>query len=127
MREINKLWFVFWAAMVAGPLIAAAVAAGCVPDVAEVPLHWGFGGEPNRWGTPGELVGIYWFLGGTMAAVNVLMAVSFFFNDKMYAAGLVHGVSKENAPKIYVGCAVLMVAITVAILIALTSMVAAAL
>ena len=114
MQERSRLWIVFWALMIVAPLAAAAIAVVCIPDVAQVPLHRNISGEVNRWGSPSELAGVYWILGGTMTAVNALMAVFFAFNDHICDMGLVHGVSRMNALKIYVVCAIAMVVIIVA-------------
>lgn len=112
---------IFWIVMVIIPLSVCAIAVGQIPDVAQVPLHWNASGEVDRWGDPSELAGVLWFLGAVMSGSNVLMAVLYMFNDTLYSMGLVHGVSRGGALKVYAVCAVILVVVVTAIAFGITS------
>lgn len=126
MRIPSIPMIVFWIVMVAAPLLVCAVVVGQVPDVEQVPLHWNAAGEIDRWGSPDELTGICWFLGAVMAGSNLLMAVLYVFNDALYNSGLVHGVSRSGALKLYAVLAVVLVVTTAAIVVGITANVIAA-
>ena len=115
MRIPSFPMIVFWIIVIVAPLAVSAAVVGQVPNAGEIPLHWNAAGEIDRWGTPEEAAGTFWFLGGIMAAMNLLMALGYVFNDFLYNRGLVHGVSRTGALKVYVVCAVILAVLTAAI------------
>ena len=114
--SMNKaLAIIFWIAAVAAPLVICAFGVSQIPDVEQVATHWNAAGEVDKWGTPAELAGVWWVIGAAMAGTNLLLALCSLFNDKLYAMGLVHGISRENAPKLYAVLAVILVVMTAVI------------
>ena len=114
-RPIGKA--TLWVALTAAPLVACALLAVTMSDVAEVPLHWDGLGRVTRWGSAAELIGTFWILAGVMSATNFSLALLWRFNDRLYDRGLVHGVSRGGARRLYVALAVLDTVIAVAAMI----------
>ena len=106
-----------WVILAAGPLVAGILTFLMMPaGVQQVPLHWDFQGNVNGYGHPASTVG----LGALMTAVNIFLAYCYYHSDAMHDAGVVHGVSKESAPKVILGCAVLILVVSVVICIAIS-------
>ena len=98
----------FWIVAIAAPLAFCGLALATLPaGVSEIPMQIGFDGQVNRYGNPSEL----WLVASLMAGCNVLLALCYIFNDFLYAHGLVHGVSRRGALRVYVICAVVLVII----------------
>ena len=98
-----------WVVLVAAPLAIGLVGFSMIPaGIERIPTHWGFDGQINGYGSPHTV----WILGAFMAGGQALVALCCIFNDKLYDMGLVHGVSREGAPVIYVALGVFMVAVT---------------
>ncbi len=121
MRIPSIPMIIFWIAAIVAPLAISAVAIGQIPNVAEIPLHWNAAGNVDRWGTPEEAAGTFWFLGGIMSSCNLLMALGYVFNDLLYNRGLVHGVSRTGALKVYVACALFLVVTTASVALLIIS------
>lgn len=89
--------------MVVAPLAACAVVLLCLPPgVDQIPMHWDISGSIDRYGPPAEL----WIPAFIGAGCNLLIALCYLFCDKLYDMGLVHGVSKKNAPLVLLLCGV---------------------
>lgn len=98
-----------WAVLVAAPLAIGLVGFSMIPaGVERIPTHWGFDGQVNGYGPPS----MAWIIGAVMAGVQALVALCCIFNDNLYDRGLVHGVSREGAPVLYVVLGVVLVAVT---------------
>lgn len=87
------------------------------PGVHQIPIHWDFSGNITDYGSPAALLG----LGIVMTGTNALMALCYYRSDQMFDAGLVHGVSKANAPKVLLGTAVFIAVLTAGIYAAILS------
>lgn len=108
MRHERLIWII----LVAAPLLTGVVALACLPPgVHQIPSHWDFNGNITGYMPPAGLLG----LGAFMAATNLFIAFCCFRSDRMYDAGLVHGVSKKNAPKVLLGTGVFLVILTIVI------------
>lgn len=115
MRTPRAAALAFWIAAIAAPLLICAFGVSQIPDVAQVPIHYNALGEPDKWGTPAELARVCWVIGAAMSGTNLLLALCSAFNDRLYNAGLVHGVSRENAPKLYAAVAIILIIMTAVI------------
>lgn len=111
MRRSALLSWLFWPLVVIAPLLASLIAAAQFPSGADVPLHWGFSGEIDSWGSPWTMLP----LSLIMCAANALMWLMWRYSDKMYDMGLVHGVSRKNTRPFLCATAVVLVLVTVAI------------
>lgn len=70
------------------PLVACAIAGAILPDT--VPLHIGFDGTVNRWGSKWELIIV---MGGVSLFMGVLLILCYVFAPQLKSMGLL------NAPK----------------------------
>lgn len=104
--------------MVAAPLLVCVIAVSTIPSgIEEIPMHWNAAGEIDRYGSPYEM----FIPSGILAAVNLMLALFYLFNDLLYNQGLVHGVSRKGALVLYKVIAVLIVAITVFMVVLMVS------
>lgn len=118
MKPPQPRTIVFWIVAIVAPFIITAVGLAQLPGwITEIPMQVGFDGVVTRTGPPSEL----WVLSFIMAGCNIILAVSFFGNDFLYAQGLVHGVSKAGALKLYVALAAFMVALQIGCIVFLIS------
>ena len=101
------------------PLGVCAVSAVILPET--VPLHMGFDGTVNRWGSKWELLLI---MGGVSLVVGVLCTLSYVFAPQLKSMGLL-SVPKNNdvgiARWILIGSMVFCDALIIGILIWFTS------
>ncbi|MGI6106252.1 MAG: DUF1648 domain-containing protein [Raoultibacter sp.] len=110
----------FWLFAIAAPFaVTAIVLYQLPPEVTEIPMQIGFDGEINRTGPPGEL----WILAIILSLCNFMMALAYCANDFLYASGLVHGVSKNGALKVYVVVAMFLVAVHIGCTLSLISLI----
>lgn len=116
-RSSKLLVAAFWVAAVAAPLVVSAAIAGQVPDAAQVPLHWNASGEVDRWGNSSEFALSLLFTGATLSALNLALLICFVFSGRLYDSGLVHGVSRDGARKVFAVIAVIIVVTSVALLV----------
>lgn len=121
MRAGKAISIAFWAAAIAAPLVACALAAGQIPDAASIPLHW-TSGKVDRWGSPDELAGSFWLTSAVMAALNLAMAAGYAFSDRLYDAGVAHGVSRDGVRQVCAVGAVIVAMMTCVILAAAIAM-----
>ena len=70
------------------PLAACGISAAILPET--VPLHMGFGGTVNRWGSKWELLAV---MGGVSLLVGILCTLCYVFAPQLKSMGLL------NAPK----------------------------
>ncbi len=92
-----------WIIVVAAPLLTGAITLALLPPgVHQSPIHSDPSGNINGYGSPASLSG----LGLIMTGTNALMAFMYYRSDQMHDAGLVHGVSKANTPKVLLGTAI---------------------
>ena len=63
-----------------------------------------------------------WLIAGGLAFCNIICALSYCANDFLYDHGLVHGVSRQGALKLYVACAIVLTAAQIAVTALLLSM-----
>ncbi|MBQ3106848.1 MAG: DUF1648 domain-containing protein [Eggerthellaceae bacterium] len=124
---MSPLMIVFWLAAVLVPVAACIVSISVLPDAAQIPLHWNAAGEIDRWGDPAEHVVVSWFMAAVLGGVNLLLALCYVFNDVLYARGMVHGVSRSGARKVYVVLAAVDALIAVGFFAWVTSAIIAAL
>lgn len=107
-----------WTILVLAPLaIGLGILALLPPGVHQIPIHWDFSGNITDYGSPAALLG----LGIVMTGTNALMALCYYRSDQMFDAGLVHGVSKANAPKVLLGTTVFIAVLTAGIYAAILS------
>ena len=112
VKNASRREKLIWVVLIALPLVAGIFALGALPPgVHQIPSHWDFSGNITGYMDPAGMLGF----GAIMAATNGLMAFFYFCSDQMYDMGLVHGVSKANAPKVLLGTGVFLVLLTVGI------------
>lgn len=108
MRMPTPNMLVFWALAVAAPFVVFAIALSTLPPgTTEVPMHVAFDGSVE--------MGV-WFVAAGLALCNALFAASYCANDFLYDHGLVHGVSRKGALKVYVAFAAAVVVLQAALL-----------
>ena len=109
---------IFWMLAVAAPFVVTTVALTTLPPgTAEIPMYIGFDGSVDM-GSPSDL----WLVAGGLAFCNIAFALSYCANDFLYDHGLVHGVSRQGALKLYVACAIVLTAVQIAVTALLLSM-----
>lgn len=109
---------IFWVMAAAAPFVVTAVALMTLPPgTTEIPMHIGFDGSVDM-GSPSDL----WLVAGGLAFCNIIFALSYGANDFLYDHGLVHGVSRQEALKLYVACAIVLVVVQIAVTALLLSM-----
>ena len=109
---------IFWMLAVAAPFVVTAVALAMLPPgTTEIPMHIGFDGGVDM-GSPSDL----WLIAGGLAFCNIIFALSYCANDFLYDHGLVSGVSRQGALKLYVACAIVLTAAQIAVTALLLSM-----
>lgn len=87
----------FWILVTLAPLFITALVLGTLPEGTEqIPMQVGFNGEISRWGSPSEL----WLIGGIMGGCNLLMCLSYYFINPLFAMGLVNGVKSTHSARI---------------------------
>ncbi len=79
-------------------------------------MHIAFDGSVEM-GDPSGL----WIVAAGLALCNAFFAASYCANDFLYDHGLVHGVSRKGALKVYVVFAVVMVVLQAALLVFMLS------
>lgn len=109
---------IFWALAVAAPFVVTAVALAMLPSgTTEIPMHISFDGSVDM-GSPSDL----WLVAGGLAFCNIVFALSYCANDFLYDHGLVHGVSRQGALKLYVACTIILVVMQISVTTLLLSM-----
>lgn len=112
MRMPTPKMLVFWALAVAAPFVVSAIALSTLPPgTTEVPMHVALDGSMEM-GDPSG----FWLVAAGLALCNVLFAASYCANDFLYDHGLVHGVSRKGALKVYVAFAAAVVVLQAALL-----------
>ena len=87
----------FWLVLIIAPIAACALAVSFFPPgIEEVPVHWNVKGEIDGYGSPWSMLPV----GFIMAGTNLLLALCYCFSDKMFALGLVNGVSTPKGARI---------------------------
>lgn len=106
------MMLIFWALAVAAPFAVSAIALCTLPPgTTEVPMHIAFDGSVEM-GDPSG----FWLVAAGLALCNALFAVSYCANDFLYDHGLIHGVNRKGALKVYVVFAVATVVLQAALL-----------
>lgn len=118
MRPPSFPMAIFWVMTIAAPFVVTAVALATLPPgTTEIPMHIGFDSSVNM-GSPSDL----WLVAGGLAFCNIVFAISYCANDLLYDHGLVHGVSRQGALKLYAACAIVLIAVQIVITALLLSM-----
>ena len=113
MKNIAML--LVWLVLILAPVAACVFAVSLFPPgIEEVPVHWNVKGEIDGYGSPWTMLPV----GFIMAGTNVLLALCYFFSEKLFALGLVNGVSTPKGARIVslvcgIICAVIFVGIVV--------------
>ena len=102
---------IFWCIVVAAPIVTTLVVVAQIPSDIEAPLHWNAQGEVDRYGTPREMFPTALI----MAGCNGLFALCYAFSERLYALGLVHGISRKATRPFLCGAAVVMALVWVGI------------
>lgn len=113
MKRKVLLSLMFWLFIITAPAFACLIAIAQFPLEAEVPLHWGFSGQADSWGSPWSMLPASLI----MCGANALMGISYRYSDKLYDMGLVHGASRKAARPFLCGAAMVLVIVMVVILI----------
>ncbi len=87
MNRVSRWAIALLVLLTAVPLVVYGIAMLFLPET--VPLHFGFDGTPNRWGSKYELL----VVGAILSGVNVICALCYVFAPALKRMGLL------NAPK----------------------------
>lgn len=118
MEGRKVLVAVFWLVLIAAPPAACAIALSVIPPGIEaIPMHWDASGQIDRYGRPEEV----YLVGGAGAFCNLLLGLCYAFSDKLYDAGLIHGVGRKGARRVFTVLAcvdtIIFIALTMGILL----------
>ncbi len=112
MTTKRMLIALFWVAAICMPAMSSLIVITQLPANVEIPMHWNAQGQVDRFGSPWEMLPISLIMSGC----NLLLALSYLFVDKLFALGLVHGISRRASRPFLCGSAIFLLIVWMGVL-----------